>query len=465
MATYFTESQTRVLKSAWICLIPLVIQTLIGRYAGITNVLVYNGIYTLTLLFLLSWEFLYARDWKKAGILAGTSAGIFLLTLGAYYLFDIPATGEYRPYIHIHMFSLINMLATLFVRCYLAGNTRFIITGTIVTLVTYYGFSGGLFGLYGGISNLGVISYSPHGYTILSILYNVIYVFAYFIALYLSENYFNRDHFKAIFHSKVQLLGAKEYFLLYVITGILILNASTSAPQHLGIALSYFWHMPEYSYYPRLTAAALFPHLMEWIVQTLLVLLCGYFMRNVIVARMMTTGSRNGLLYFLHFIPLLNIIPLTAYTSRQNEHKSPVDNAMFYIQREPSQLRSWIVVLGILTALYFSFMTYRQFSYYKGTGSNTEEMIMALIVLLGVGRLLAFLLMFNYRKAIFAILCINIFLLFCSVGSDGGFELLGLRLALTYMSMFFLLEIFHPTLFDADAVALEESLGNNSESL
>ncbi len=147
MATYFTDPQTPVLKSAWICIIPLVLQTLPVRYGKIENTLVYNGSYLLATIFLICWEFLYARDWRKAGILAGTSAGIFGLTVLAYYLLGIPATGPTRSFLPIHIFTLINFLVTFIVRCRLAGNRRFFITGVIVALIKHYGLSGALSGV------------------------------------------------------------------------------------------------------------------------------------------------------------------------------------------------------------------------------------------------------------------------------------------------------------------------------
>lgn len=42
-------------------------------------------------------------------------------------------------------------------------------------------------------------------------------------------------------------------------------------------------------------------------------------------------------------------------------------------------------------------------------------------------------------------------------------KLTGLRLALIYLSLYFLLEVFHPTLFNADAEALEQSFGGTQE--
>ena len=45
------------------------------------------------------------------------------------------------------------------------------------------------------------------------------------------------------------------------------------------------------------------------------------------------------------------------------------------------------------------------------------------------------------------------------------YELTGLRLALIYLSLYLLLEIFHPTLFNADAEALEQSTASGTEEL
>lgn len=463
MAAYFTESQTRVLRSAWICIIPLALQTLIVRYGKIENSLVFNGTYILASMFLVCWEFLYARDWKKAGILAATSAGIFGLTVLAYYLFKIPAAGPARPFLAIHIFTLINFLITFCMRCYLAGNQRFIVTGVIVALIKHYGLSGALFGLLA--SNQAFINFIvgiEHAVAAYGLVFYIVYPFAYYMALYLAENYFNREGFVSVFHSKMQVTGGREYAMLNIVLMTLIVNSATNAPRCLRLIRDYFSSLPETTYYPPLGSSILFPNIMEIAVQVMLILICGYLLRNVIVARMTTTGSRNGILYLLHYVPLLNIIPLVVYSSRKEEHSNAADNALYYTLREASRLRTWIVLAGVLAAMYSAFMTFALLSNSRGTGTNAEELVMVLIILAGLVRIVAYLLMFNYRKAVFAIVFFNFFFILFSFSK--GFELTGLELALTYLSVYFLLEIFHPALSPSDAEAMDQGFSAGTEA-
>jgi hypothetical protein len=464
MAAYFTESQTRVLKSAWICIIPLALHSLLTRYCRIDNNLIYNATYILAFMFLVCWEFLYTREWKKAGMVAGTSAGIFGLTVLIHYVFNIPSEGPALPYLPIHILTAANHFITLTVRCYLAGNRRFMAPAAIVLLVSQYGLAGALYGLLAvNLPVLRSLYFWEHGNTIFALAFFIIYPFAYYIALYLSENYFNRNGFSSVFHSKMQVLGSGEYLLLNIVLMTLIVNSATSAPQNLRLILEYSANLPEISYYPVLTPAILLTNIMEIIVHALMVLICGYLLRNAVVARMTTTGSRNGILYLLHYIPVLNVIPLIIYSSRKEEHASPAGNAMYYFQRDPSKLRSWIVFAGIVITSYSAYLLYDRLSYSHGVGTNAEEMLLVAVMLICIARVVAFFLMFNYRKAVFTLFFINFFLAFLAHSQRDLYELTGLRLALIYLSLYFLLEVFHPTLFNTDAEALEQSAGGTEE--
>ncbi|WP_423736255.1 hypothetical protein [Chitinophaga caseinilytica] len=68
--------------------------------------------------------------------------------------------------------------------------------------------------------------------------------------------------------------------------------------------------------------------------------------RNLVTGRMATPQQSNGLVFAMHFIPVLNLLAMFMLYDAPQKNNTPKENAQYYIQRDTSALAHWIVVLG-----------------------------------------------------------------------------------------------------------------------
>lgn len=71
-----------------------------------------------------------------------------------------------------------------------------------------------------------------------------------------------------------------------------------------------------------------------------------YLIRKLVTGRMATPQQSNGLVFAMHFIPVLNLLAMFMLHDAPQKNNTPKENAQYYIQRDTSDLAHWIVVLG-----------------------------------------------------------------------------------------------------------------------
>jgi hypothetical protein len=116
-------------------------------------------------------------------------------------------------------------------------------------------------------------------------------------------------------------------------------------------------------------------------------------------------------------------------------------------------MANWIIVVGVIMSLYGLYQGYNMFqriSYYSE--SAIFKFLLVTVAIFQFVRLINFLMLRNSRKAVYVLFTIN--LLSVCVLLLGSLELVLLRVGICYLSLYLLLEIFHPTLYGGDAEAV-----------
>ncbi|MRG47152.1 hypothetical protein GFS24_18665 [Chitinophaga sp. SYP-B3965] len=400
---------------------------------------------------IIGWEFLIRKDFKRFGIFIIGAALWYFLVMLAFNRLELGIRASFFNHWY-QIFSFLAFWGMLLIRGILLKDKSFIKTGLLVMFIWNYGI-GALNGLYFIIEIvLNAATDSP--FPIFNYIGNFIsgtHQFLlpcfYYIILYFVENYLNDvDSFRQKFHSKILVIGKGEYVFFYGILFMFLIGSATSMGQ-----LVEAWEHIRYAGEDQISSYLVF--IFYLLCPMLTIILSGYLIRNIMVARSLTINLHNGFLYYLHCLPFLNLIPVLIYSSQKAVHTTTTENAVAYIKRGDSKMANWIIVVGVIMSLYGLYQGYNMYqrvSYYKE--SPVFTLLVATVAIFQFVRLINFLMVRNSRKAVYVLFTIN--LLSVCVLLFGSLELISLRVGICYMSLYLLLEIFHPTLFGGDAEAI-----------
>lgn len=399
---------------------------------------------------IIGFEFLVRKDLKRAGIFVISAALLsFLLLLVFNQLGLGTKAGFFNPY--YHLFHFLDLLGMVVIRGLLLKDKFFLKTGLLTVLICYYG-TGDLRGLSFIIE--AVLRVTTHGHRsplyqysgyFIHGLYQFLLPCFYYIILYFTENYLNDlQLFRQKFHSKILAMSAGEYVFFYSVLFMFMIGGTGN----LGQMVQAF----EYARYQGGNEVfSVMIVLFYTLCAMLTMVLSGYLLRNIMVARSLTIGLHNGFLYYLHCLPFLNLIPVLIYSIRKAVHTTSTENAVAYINRGDSKMANWIIVTGAIISLFGLYQGYQMYDRYSFDSSLFKLFVLAATGLQFI-RLINFLRLRNSRKAVYVLFSVN--LLSVCVLLFGSLELVSLRVGICYLSLYLLLEIFHPTLFGEDAAAL-----------
>lgn len=405
--------------------------------------------------FIVGWEFLVRKDFKRAGIFVISAALMYFLVMLAFNWMEINIRANFFHFSY-QLYTFISFCGLLFIRGLLLKDKFFIKTGLLTILIWYYGTSDmrGLSFIIEAVLRVVTDGHSSPVYSYAGNFIHGVYQFLlpcfYYIILYFTENYLNdTDSFRQKFHSKILVMSAGEYVFFYSILFMLLIGSSMGLGQMVETWANI--RMED--------GMKVFIIIFYNLCLVLTIVLSGYLIRNIMVARSLTIDLHNGLLYYLHCLPFLNLIPVLIYGTRKDIHTTITENAESYMKRGDSKIANWIIVIGIIMSLYGLYQGYEmlQHLHYYSASSVFKVFVIAVTGIQFI-RLIIFLRLRSSRKAVYVLFSIN--LLSVCILLFGTIEVVAIRLGICYMSLYLLLEIFHPTLFGEDAEALPITLSS-----
>lgn len=404
---------------------------------------------------IMSWEFLIRKDFKRAGIFVIGAALLYFLVMLTFNRLHLGTRASFFN-IYYQVFTFLAFWGMLVIRGILLKDKSFIKTALLTMLIWYYG-TGDMRGLFfifdiavnwmtdGPFDEARYISNFVYG------LYQFLLPCFYYIILYFTENYLNDvDAFRKKFHSKILIIGRGEYIFFYCVLFMFVMGSSAAAGQ-----LMEAWENIKYNSYQSEVISAMVI-IFYMLCPMLTIVLSGYLIRNIMVSRSLTINLHDGFLYYLHLLPFLNLIPVLIYSIRKDVHTTTTENAIAYIKRGDSKMANWIIVVGVIMSiygLYQGYNLYQYMAYYKE--NKVLPILVAIVAVFQFIRLINFLMLRNSRRAVYVLFTIN--LLSVCILLFGSLELLSLRVGICYLSLYLLLEIFHPTLFGEDAAVVPAS--------
>lgn len=405
---------------------------------------------------IIGWEFLVRKDFKRAGIFVIGAALLSFLLLLVFNRLQLGTRASFfNPYYHIFIF--LDLLGMVLIRGFLLKDKFPIKTGVLTILIFYYGIGDlrGLSFIIEAVLHLTTQGRQSSLYQYADNFVHGLYQFLlpcfYYIILYFTENYLNDiQSFRQKFHSKILVISAGEYVFFYSVLFMFLIGGTGN----LGEMVLAFEHI---RYEGGNEISSMMIVLFYMLCPMLVIVLSGYLLRNIMVARSLTIGLHNGFLYYLHCLPFLNLIPVLIYSTRKAVHTTSTENAVSYINREDSKIANWIIVIGAIMSLFGLYQGYQLYQRYSSDSSSFRFFVIAVTGIQFV-RLINFLRLRNSRKAVYVLFSIN--LLSVCILLFGSLELISLRVGICYLSLYLLLEIFHPTLFGEDAAALPATVSS-----
>lgn len=265
--------------------------------------------------------------------------------------------------------------------------------------------------------------------------------------MYLAENFFSDKSYQYLLSSKIQVLSGEDYLLLYPLSA---LSCWIIIFQSAGLLRSHATGSSGYDGDSTFLSQALVTNAITFIMEVSIFYITASLTRNIAMSRMMTIASHNDWLYLFHYLPLLNIIIWISFSKQPAQHKTPTENAVFYITRQHSSIYNYLIGLGALVSLGEVYNAY-QHTRYHYAGVN------GFIFLILFAKLVTYFFLDKGKTVIIMLVvlsCLAALTMFIAATGSGNLPT-PLSMA-TVLSYFFLIEIFSPELGKTDATQLPE---------
>jgi hypothetical protein len=428
--TFFTDDQKKVLRTLWVPALITFVWALIMRlipneHAGEFG---FPSFYGLFIALICCWEQIILRDIKNALIIfAGVAVvkmGVSALTVGIFnYSHGIYMDLSIGRWIYFFE----SMAPPLIVAFVTKRNNAFKV-GLLAGIGLYiWAFMGGDFGssFVTGRLSFGLVYRILNPGNILLIT-PAFTAYIYYCFFYLAENFFALPDYHKQLRSKIQVISGNEYFFLFAVTAISLWSAILFVADNGSTLIRSY-----YSHRQGLTINMC----LDIIGGIMIVAVSAYFMRNIVIGRMMTTGKSNGWLYLLHFIPVLNIIAWIHLKNAGGVHSTTEENAAFYLSREKNSAAPYIVSIGVLISVVGCYAMFSEF----GDGQ-------IIIFVLQSAKIVCYLLLPKTRNAVYGLIATNVLSVLLFGFNPWEIRIMLLQLQTMYVSYFFIIETFHPQL-------------------
>ncbi|WP_143309884.1 hypothetical protein [Chitinophaga vietnamensis] len=437
---YFTEEQQRVLKTAWIPILPALLlnvvaflfprESMVGMSLRTIN-------YSVMSILLLSWELGVRRGPAKGLALLGISSlTVFVLTWLPLYL-------GFSSIINVGGLQIplrTSFLMIIAARYFLVNTTHkwpLILIGTAILMFM----PEAVWQIYFILAPFPGSADTP--LAIPSGLYTIVYAFQLYTALFFLENYLNIPGYINKLRSKIQVLGKAEFALLSLVMLFIIMGAMLMLNYAInGCYLILFRKGTDVFFGQKVPLV-----LINAAVSACWLVLAAYFLRNVVVARSLTIHIANDLFYVLHYIPGLNIIALIISLCSPERSQSIEENAMIYLYSRKTAAKVVTFIVAILAALArCAFVMNAGYGYLNGY-------MIGLAIVLSLASLCFLALGTSFKAFIYILVGFNVFVILLIRNYSGIFQGVFLFATYAYMLFYFLMETFHAELSGEDALA------------
>jgi hypothetical protein len=446
LTSYFSNRQGFTLKSLWIPGIIIALLGLISCFFVYPDESFYDFvrrdsfsipfiILTLKLSIAYSWEHIIRKDYKKVLF---TVAPFMVLNLKIK-VFTNLMSSFLPPVIDTVMINIIWTCVQVTGLCFIAGKKNYWQIGLVAGLMIYYTTDA-------PGNPLNYFRFETFRLTnILADLFLPCMIYGW---IYLAENYFNEKDYKNILNSKIQVISGQEYRFLYA-----LLSFSCWVIIYQSAAFLKALTNP----YGGFGSHGILTRVVHFVMEGSIFYITASLTRNIVISRMNTIASHNGWLYFLHYIPVLNIIVWRIFSQKPQAHTSKSENAAFYLAKHEGAINNFIIITGVLFAIWNIYGAYLYNSYHPSAAT-------AILLLLMFAKLINYFFLDKGKSAIISLValgclgaCTQILALSVSERSVFVSTLAGV------LSYFFLVEIFHPELDEKDRTELNETDSEESD--
>ncbi|UCJ07032.1 hypothetical protein KTO58_25755 [Chitinophaga pendula] len=374
-----------------------------------------------------AWEFLVSKRYSAAAIILLVST----LTFGLQMLPDLEGYigREDGRRFWLEAYNLLVYVLILTVRFYLAGSRKAIKAGLITGMIYF------LFPRINSHVGSWLLDWSRTNFLAdlwpyITILVLTFYkALSYYVIIFLTEQILvSRLYIERLF-SKVQVLTTWEYLPLFFTTWWVFMAGvaelannirELSEPGFLQLRHSAFFAISSS------LAAGLF------------IYTGAALLRNIIVSRSLTINRRQTWLYILHYIPVVNVIPVWILATTPEENDTVEKNIDAYRQTFDNWPGKMLIWTGILLTIYqvYELLTVPTGMRWPAFGC------LGLIYLLKIA---AYIALPKYKQALWAVIILQAASITFTLS-----DFFLLYLAFTYLGYYLLREIYYPQLASDD---------------
>lgn len=348
MTTYFSAEQRRILRYSWIpviiflcCFLSADLLSLHAEINDSTTNYLPAILLRLPLALLPAFEFLMRRRYRDMIFMILLAVVSVLITLWEYY--QRVQAGPILYGFSTLAISLGCSFIILSLRAWLLGLKNIWFTTLLAVSATYFAQSVSTqIDLFTEGKNLPFYIQE-----LITLPFKMVLPVLYFTVLFLVDNVTEYSNYWSKLQSKLQLINGKEYLLLSL-CGI---YAGFFGAVALGWSLMIV--------YVKMTGVSL-PNMDYFSVSVLVIrslfflagcLLKGYLFRNIVVSRMMTTGSKNAWWFVLHYLLPVNILTVILLAGKKTIHTTTEENLQCYLSERKSSAGTALIYAGCIGRL------------------------------------------------------------------------------------------------------------------
>lgn len=382
------------------------------------------------------WEHIISKDYKKTLL---TIAGFIILNISVNWLID-RMYGWLPAYIDGTFIGIIWSILQVIGVCFISGKRNFWQTGLVAGLIICYTTDF-------PFSPLSYIRVSP--FNLQFVLEDFFTPFLIYGWIFLAENYFSEKGYSNILTSKIQVVSGKEYRVLYPLVSI----SCWVVIYHSAVLLKAYAQNDYFrTGYSGFQSPAVLTNAVTFVMIVSIFYITATMTRNIVISRMNTIANNNGWLYLLHFIPFVNIIVWYKLYKATPKHDSKSENGIFYLIKRDAAINNYIIGIGVLFSVWGLWVAFSATRY--ETSAVTGFLFLVMFV-----KLVNYFLLDKGKNAIISLVALataGSLIQFIAAAGIGR-PTFALFMA-SVLSYFFLIEIFHPELEEADVAEIPASI-------
>ncbi|NIG52737.1 hypothetical protein [Chitinophaga sp. Cy-1792] len=254
---------------------------------------------------------------------------------------------------------------------------------------------------------------------------NMVFPVTYYLFLFIAENLTDSNYIKAL-RSKLTVMDKHSYLFLFVGLYSLLMPAGRILAEFLSKgSLNNIGYIFRNVFTP-----------LGIIYAVAVLVFVPYLLRNIVVARSLTISNPNKFWFFLHIIPIVNTIAVLFYWSAPAVNTTAGENGTTYMKEPMSVLRYVIIGVALLSIL--------------SQASNIARMEDAGVFMgIAVAKLVLLIILIKQEWAVYVMMGLVLLPIFFTRYYDSSTAALALLQCALSIQAF--LEVYHPSLEDADA--------------